>query len=32
MVRIEQNNDENLKKFVLKGLEENNRQKCQWLK
>lgn len=32
MIKIEQNNDEKLKKIILKGLEENNKQKCQWFK
>lgn len=32
MIKIEENNDEKLKQFVLKGLEANNRAKCEWFK
>lgn len=32
MVKIEQNNDEKAKKFVLEGIKKNNRKKCQWLR
>lgn len=32
MINIEQNNDEKLKQFVLKGLENNNMAKCEWFR
>lgn len=30
MIIVKQNNGENLKKYVLDGLVENNKQKCKW--
>jgi len=32
MIKIEQNKEEKFREFVLNGLVEHNREKCQWFK